>query len=178
MNFEQSIYPLTEFLAGNNFSVTQQGQHFIEYCSKSAIITITYSNLEHLFYPHIGQDPESLVELTPTLMKEFFKDDRFQLQSTLTIENLISIFKTSGKLIVLGDKQTFNKLSEFSERLSREYARQILHLQNIQMADKAWNQKDFSIFINCIDKTEKDLLPMSYSKKYKIAMDKLRRQTK
>lgn len=178
MNFDQSTYPLTEFLTDNNFSVTKKEQHFIEYSSKSAIITIAYANLEYLFYTHVGQDSKSLVELTPIVVKEVFKDDRFQLQSTLTIENLISFLKTSGKLIVSGDKEIFKKLNEFSDGQSREYTRRIIHLQNIQGADKAWTQKDYANFIKCIDRAEKDLLPESYLKKYKIAVDKSQRQTR
>jgi hypothetical protein len=178
MNFDQSIHPLTEFLTGNNFSVTKSEQHYIEYSSKSAIITIAYAKLEYLFYTHVGQESKSLVELTPIAVKDVFKDDRFQFQSTLTIDNLISFLKTSGNLIVLGDKETFKKLNEFSERQSREYTRRIIHLQNIQGADNAWSQKDYTKFINCIDKVEKDLIPESYIKKYKIALNKSQRQTR
>lgn len=178
MNFDQSTYSLTEFLTDNNFSVTKKQQHFIEYSSKSAIITIAYANLEHLFYIHVGQDLKSLVELTPIVVKEFFKDDGFQLQSTLTIENLISFLKTSGKPLVSGDKEIFNRLSEFSERQSNEYTKRIIHLQNIQGADKAWTQKDYVNFIKCIERAEKNLLPESYLKKYKIAVDKSQRHTR
>jgi hypothetical protein len=91
---------------------------------------------------------------------------------------LISFLKTSGKLIVSGDKEIFKKLNEFSERQSREYTKQIIHLQNMQGADKAWTQKDYINFIKCIDRTDKDLLPASYLKKYKIAVDKSQRQTR
>jgi len=178
MNFEQSIYPLTEFLTDNNFSVTKKEQHFIEYSTKSAIIAIAYASLEYLFYTHVGQDSKSLVELTPLALKEVFKDDSFQFQSTLTIDNLISFLKFEGKLIVLGDKQIFKELNEFSEHQSRQYTRQIIHLQSIQGADKAWAQKDYRNFITCIDKIERDLIPKSYLKRYEIAVAKLQRQAK
>ena len=177
MNFDQLIYPLTEFLADYNFSVTKKEQHFIEYFSNSAVITVSYANLEYLFYTHVGQDPKSLVELTPIAVREVFKDDRFRLQSTLTIENLIQFFKTTGKHIVSGDKEAFEKLHEYSEHRSREYTKQIIHLQNIDGADKAWKQKDYTRFIEFIDNAEKDLLSETYLKKYRIAVDKLQRRT-
>ena len=177
MNFEESIYPLTDFLTDNKFSVTKKEQHFIEYSKSSAIITVAYAGLEYLFYTHVGQNSKSLIELTPTSVKEVFKDASFQFQTTLTIDNLISFLKAAGKPIVLGDKNVFKELYKFSERQSREYTKQIIHLQNIQGADKAWTQKDYANFIECIDKTERDLLPESYLKKYKIAVDKLHRQT-
>jgi len=177
MNFGQSIYPLTKFLTENDFSVTKEEQHFIEYSTKSTIITVAYSNLEDLFYTHVGQDSKSLVELTPIAVKEVFKTDSFQLQSTLTIDNLISFLKTAGKLIVLGNKKIFKELYEFSDHQAREYTRQIIYSQKMQVADKAWTQKDYMNFIKCIDKTEKDLLTESYLKKYKIAVDKLQRET-
>jgi hypothetical protein len=177
MNFEESIYPLTEFLTDNNFSVTNKSLHFIEYSSNSATITVAYANLEYLFYTHVGQNSKSLIELTPIVVKEVFKDASFHFQSTLTIDNLISFLKGVGKSIVLGDKKIFKELTEFSERKSREYTKQIIYLQNIQWADKAWIQKDYVNFIKCIDKTEKTLLPESYLKKYKIAVDKLQKRT-
>ena len=176
MNFEQSIYPLTEFLTDNHFSVTYREQHFIRYSTNSAIITVAYLSTEYLYYTHVGQNSNSLVELTPIAVTEVFKDDSFQFQSTLTIDNLISFLKGFGKSIVLGDNQIFKELTEFSKRQSREFTKQIIQLQNIQGADKAWIQKDYVDFIECIDRTEKDLLPESYLKKYKIAVDKLQRQ--
>ena len=126
MNFEESIYPLTEFLQDNDFSVTNNSLHFIEYSSNSAIITVAYANLEYLYYTHVGQNSKSLVELTPIAIKEVFKDDSFQFQSTLTIDNLISFFKEAGKAIVLGDKKILKELNDFSERQSREYTKQLI----------------------------------------------------
>lgn len=173
MNFEQSIYPLTEFLIDNNFSVAYKEQHFIRYTTKSAIITVAYANLEYLIYTHVGKDLETLVELTPNVVKEVFKDDSFQYQSTLTTKNLISFLKSTGKLIVSGDKKIFKELTEFSERQSRDYTRQIIHSQNMKDADNAWTRKDYMNFIKCIDRVEKELLTGSYLKKYKMAVDKL-----
>jgi hypothetical protein len=173
MNFEKSINPLTEFLIEKRFSVMNKSLNFIEYSSNSATITVAYASLEYLFYIYVGQNSKSLIELTPIAIEEVFKDTSFQLQSTLTIENIISFLKANGKSIVLGDKKIFKELNEFSERKSREYINQIIQLQNIENADKYWTQKDYTNFIKCIDKTEKDLLPESYLKKYKIAMDKL-----
>ncbi len=176
MNFEKSIYPLTEYLIDNEFSIINKSPHFIKYSSNSATITVAYDNLEYLFYVHVGKNSESLMELTPIALKGVFKDDSFQFQSTLTIDNLISFLKAAGKSIALGDKKIFKELKEFSDRQSKEITKQIIQLQNIQGADKAWKQKDYINFIKCIDRTEKDLLPQSYLKKYKIAMDKLQRR--
>ena len=39
-------------------------------------------------------------------------------------------------------------------------------------------QKKLCRFLDCIDRTEKDLLPETYLKKYKITLDKLQRQKK
>jgi hypothetical protein len=178
MNFEESIYPLTEFLLDNNFSVTKKSVHFIEYSSSSATISVAYASLEYSFYIHAGQNSKSLTELTPIAIKEVFKDDSFRFQSTLTIDNLMSLLKTTGKSIVIGDKDVFNALEEFADNRSREYTRKIVELQNIQWADNAWIQKDYLNFIKFIDKTEKNLLPESYQKKYKIAVDKLQKRTK
>ena len=159
MNFEELIYPLTEFLTDNNFSVTNKSPYSIEYSSNFTTIRIAYANLEKLFYTYVGQSSKSLIELTPTAAKEVFNDDSFKFQSTLTIDNLISFLQGNGKSILSGDKNAFIELNEFSERQSKEYTRRIIQSQNIQSADEAWMQKDYINFIKLIDKTEKSCFP-------------------
>jgi len=176
MNFEETISPLTQFLVDSAFSVKNQSLHFIEYSSKSVIITVAYNNLEHLFYTHIGLDSKHLLELTPLGIKEVFKDDSFKFQSTLTIDNLIRFLNGSGIKILSGDKRIFQDLSEFFERQSIEYTKQIVQMQNIHWADKAWLKNDYLAFIQFLDKTDKLQLPQSYLKKYKIAEDRLQRK--
>ncbi|MEI6946713.1 hypothetical protein V9K67_05880 [Paraflavisolibacter sp. H34] len=178
MHFEDLIYPLTLFLVDHNFSVTREVLHFIEYSSDSANVTVAYASLECVFYVHIGQSSTSLIELTPIVVKEVFEDDSFQFQSTLSIDNLICFLKTAGRSVLFGDPKIFKELNEFSTRQSGEFTRKIFQLQNVQDADKAWKQKDYLTFIKCIDRTDKDLLPGSYLKKYKIAIDKLQRLSK
>ena len=175
MNFEQSIYPLTEFLSENGFSVTYREQHFISYSSKSTIITVAYAHLEYLYYTQEGLKEGTLVELIPKVVNDVFQDDRFLRQSTLTIENLISFFKSSGKSIITGDENIFMNLADYTKRQSAEFTRQINHLFNIEQAGKAWKLKDYVSFIKYIDLAEKDMLPESYFKKYKIAVDKTKR---
>ncbi len=97
------------------------------------------------------------------------------MQSTLTIDNLISFLTTSGNSILLGDKKILQKLVDFSEHQSRVYARTATHLQHLQDADRAWSEKNYINFIKCIDEMKKELLPQSYLKKYKIATDKVHR---
>lgn len=176
MNFEQAIYPLTEFLFDNNFLVAYREQHFIRYFKNSTTITVAYASLEYLFYTHVGQNSKSLIELTPAAIKTVFNDDSFQFQSTLTIDNLISFFKGKGKSIVSGHKDVFQRLIDFSDQQSKEFTKELIQLQNIQGADKAWRHKDYLSFIRCIDRTDKELVPESYLKKYKIAVDKSRKQ--
>ena len=70
------------------------------------------------------------------------------------------------------------ELNEYSLQASRNYTQQIIKRQNIDQADKAWAQKDYVNFVKYIDQIQTDLLPPSYLKKYKIAVDNLnKRQT-
>jgi hypothetical protein len=176
MNFVHSIHPLTDFLTENNFAITKEEHHFIEYSKNSTVITIAYDNLEHAFYVHVGQSSKSLIELTPIVIKEIFGQDDLQFQATLTVDNLISFLKNTGREIILGNEKIFDKLEEFSSQRSKEFTKQVTQLQNTLCADNAWKQKDYSAFVKHIDRTEKGLLPESYLKKYKIALDKLKRK--
>lgn len=174
MNFEHSIYTLTEFLSEYQFTVSKKEQHFVEFISDSVIITIAYANLERSYYIHIGENKGLLVELTPDFIQEILQGDQFQYHANWTIENLIIFLKTSGRGILSGDKEIFKKLNDFTERKSKEYTDKIFLLQNIQWADNAWLKKDYEAFIKWIDRTDKNLLPKSYLKKYRTAIDKCR----
>ncbi len=178
MNFSETIFPLTQLLTSNHFTIAESSQNFIKYTSESVIITIAYSNLEYLFYTHVGKDSNSLIELTPLAVKTVFDEDSFQFQSTLTIENLISLLKDKGQSILLGDKTKLTELEEFNDRRLKEFTERIIHLQHLKAADYAWEQKDYHRFIECIEQTNQKLLAPSYLKKYKIAMDRLSKQNK
>ena len=173
MNFEEAIKPLTELLSSNGFSIQLNRNNLIEYSSKSTTIRIGYSHLEYCFNIWIGQSSGTLTELRPQVVEEFFKDDTFKFQTTLTVENLISFLKGSGKNILSGDTKILRALDEYSLQASRNYTQQIIKQQNIDQADKAWTQKDYANFVKYIDQIQTDLLPPSYLKKYKIAVDNL-----
>lgn len=173
MNFEEAIKPLTELLLSNNFSIQTNRHNLIEYSSKSTTIRIGYSHLEYSLNIWVGQSTSRLTELTPKVVQEFFKDSTFKFQSTLTIENLISFLKGSGKTLLSGDTKILRELDEYSLQASKSYTLQIITRQNIDDADKAWTQKDYVNFVKYVDQIQMDLLPPSYLKKYKIAMDKI-----
>ena len=173
MNFEETIKPLTELLLSNSFSIQINQQNLIEYSSKSTTLRIAYSHLEYCFNIWVGQSRDTLTELRPKVLEEFFNDDTFKFQTTLTVENLISFLKGSGKNLLSGDTKILRKLDEYSLQASRNYTQQIIKRQNIDQADKAWTQKDYANFVKYIDQIQTDLLPPSYLKKYKIAMDNL-----
>ena len=176
MNFNETISPLSQFLMSNYFSIAGNSQHFIEYSSGSVIISLAYDNIDHLFYVHIGQDQDLLTELTPSAIKTVFDEESFQFQSTLTIENLISFLKGKGKPIILGDTTKLQELKEFADTRAKEFTENIMHLQHLKGADFAWERKDYHRFIECIQKTNQNILPQSYLKKYKIALARIGKQ--
>ncbi len=173
MNFEEHIKPLTELLLSNGFSIQSNQNNLIVYSLKSTTLRIAYSHLEYCLNIWVGQSSDTLTELRPQVVEEFFKDDTFKFQTTLTVENLISFLKGFGKNLLSGDTKILRELDEYSLQASRNYTQQIIKQQNIDQADKAWTQKDYVNFVKYIDQIQTDLLPPSYLKKYKIAVDKL-----
>jgi hypothetical protein len=173
MNFEEAIKPLTELLSSNGFSIQLNQNNLIEYSSKSTTIRIAYSHLEYCFNIWVGQSSDTLTELRPQVVEDFFKYHTFKFQTTFTVENLIFFFKGSGKILLSGDTKILRELDEYSLQASRNYTQQIIKWQNIDQADKAWTQKDYLNFVKYIDQIQTDLLPPSYLKKYKIAADKI-----
>ncbi len=173
MNFEESTLPLTELLLKNGFSVSKSSINCKEYFLGSILISIFYNEREHLLFIQIGSDHNSLNELSPEVVKSVFNDDQYRLQSTLTIDNLVSFLKAKGQSILSGDISKINEINEFSFKQSREYTADLIYLQNLKVVDKAWNEQNYSDFIKGIDKIDHKRLPESYLKKYKIAVGKL-----
>lgn len=175
MNFNETILTLTQYLQKNHFSIANSSHHFIKYSSDSVTITVAYNDLEHLFYTHVGDKNSQLIELTPAAVKAVFNEPSFEFQSTLTIENIISFLQDKGQPILFGDIVKLKELKEFSDNRSREFTEHIVHLQHLKSADFAWKRKDYQHFIESIQKTNQNILPESYHKKYKIALDRIRK---
>src|SRR4051812_34936771 len=126
MNFEEAIKPLTDLFLSYSFSIEINRHNLIEYSSKSTRIRIGYSHIEYSIYIGVGLSTGTLTELTPKVVKEFFKDDTFKFQSTLTIENLISFLKGSGNYLLSGDTKVLKELEEYSLQASSNYTMQII----------------------------------------------------
>ena len=175
MSFERNIQPLTEFLNTKGFSICHESIHYIEYCTDSVIITLAYNNLEYLYYIHVGKNKNALIELTPKSLEYVFDENRFQFQSTLTIDNFILFLSGKGEKILTGDETKLIELATFSNDQPKLFTQYITNLQSLNWADRAWAKKDYFTFLKCIDQTDKAELAESYLKKYKIATDKLTR---
>jgi hypothetical protein len=173
MNFEETISPVTKYLLDNNFKISESWAHYIRYSSGSVIIIVGYSDRERLFSYFAGYDHELPVEIGPRIINTVFGDDRFGLQQSLTIPDFISFIKNKGSAIVKGDRQKLKEMKDLMARESEESAVEAILHQNLREAEKAWDQKDYRHFIKCVNRVNKDDLPLSYVRKRLIALKEL-----
>jgi hypothetical protein len=73
----------------------------------------------------------------------------------------------------MGNADKLKKLQDFSDKRSKEFTETIMHQQHLKGADFAWERKDYHLFIECIQKANQNILPASYMKKYKFALDRI-----
>jgi hypothetical protein len=173
-NFKETVFPLNQFLINSGFLIREIFDYCIEFYSHSVTIRLVFDWRIQLFEVYVGQTQDSLAELTPEAINKIFDEPRFLLQSTLTINDLISFFSNKGNVILKGDANKLRELKVFSKTTAVAYNENLILKQNLKQLDNAWNQMDYHSFIKAFKETNQNLLPNSYFKKYEIAKGKIK----
>ena len=76
--------------------------------------------------------------------------------------------------MIAGNTDALKKVEKYVDKVSNEYTTELIDKQNLDAANKAWEEGNYKDFINYLDKTDRQRLPSSYELKYKIAHQKLK----
>lgn len=157
-----------------NFKIVEQRRDFIEVQSKAYKIIIVHNQFENSNTLWLGvNDKDHLVEINNDCLDLYFHSKLKLSGISLEdfVENLRNFFQLEGKSI-FGNTTRINKLVEFDDKRSEDYTHNLLYRQLKESADTAWENKDYSCFINILDDIDHKLLPSSFKLKYKIAQNK------
>lgn len=172
-DFDKVIEPITSFLKGYNFSVAEKHNNYVKYESTKTSILVGYDEREHYYFTIVGDKLNISIPLDVTNLTNVFKYDTEKFITRPFEEFFIDFFTTNGKLILTGNRNTFEALKSDRDKRSEEYTKQLLHLQNLDAADKAWALNNYLDFVRHLSFIDMASLPKSYELKYSIAKKKL-----
>ena len=145
----------------------------IRFKSDCLIISIIFDKRERLFYISIEENNHSYPLTDSVINKLFDLNSYIDKQSDINIfaDNLYSLLQNPKvQKMICGD---IEKLKEISYENSHEYTNKMLLEQQVKIASKAWDDRDYRMFIEVIDKLKMIDLPKSYQLKYEIAKKKI-----
>jgi hypothetical protein len=181
MRFNEIVFNQLEPLFKKyGLKLVEEFKGYLKFKSDYVVITLASNEREktNLLYVGAGEDTQYLVD--GNVIKEYFISDVdkvFKIPE-LTIEdfvhNLLIFFKGAGKSLLYGEQSKLKELENSLKIKSAKYTTELIMKQNLNEADKAWQNADYRNFVRYLDKIDRDRLPVSYDLKYKIALDKLR----
>ena len=182
MNFNEiiknKIYPVLKEL---DFSIKEEYNNvkfgsYIEFNSKYLVVVINYDNKEKLSSIFIGNN-NSTYELTDDIIHDVFGEDisiNNQSDVNIFIERLCALLQKDKVRKML--KGNINDLAEASLQKAHTYSTKLLLEQYVKKLSKAWDRKDYVLFVKIMDKLDITALPKSYQLKYKISKNKILEQ--
>lgn len=173
MKFDDVIKSISPIFLEHGFSISDHSRNYIRYESDVVAFTFAFDSIENAFYVAAGYKDRILIELLDNqLMQEVFGAVNYSGQKQLIDEYLVHFLKGRGHELLRDNSAVLDKLEAYSTRRAKEYTESILKQQTLKAADNAWINKDYPSFIKLLDTIDKNTLPESYLKKYRIAVSK------
>ncbi|RRQ46497.1 hypothetical protein [Chryseobacterium sp. SC28] len=158
------------------FEIVEEFKNVLRFQSSITKINIVHNPFENSNTIWVGKRGKTdMIEINNNLLILFFNSllnlDKVSVE--VFINNLVIFFENEGESLLIGNK--INDLEKFDLERSKIYTQNLLNQQNINAADKAWQQNDYENFVNIINGLNYEKLPKPYLLKYKIAKQKLNR---
>ncbi len=179
MEFNQEVHNKLDLIFQEyNLLIVEEYKNYLKLRSSYLMIIIGYSPLENSGILYIGRQTvkSEMIEVHNDVMKEFFNSD-LRLSSLTTeafLNNLVIFFKREGKPLLDGDLNKMIELENYYKKKNKDYTRKLIDQQNLESADHAWNEDNYKVFIEYLEKVNFETLSNSYKLKYKIASKKLK----
>ena len=166
---------LATILSLYNFSVSNEYDNFVEFSNDIYSITVSHNQMENSNSLSIGKKNSHLIEINKRILKSIFNLDINieNLPFIQFLENVEKVLNSIVKLLFSKDSTLIEEMEDLDYLEAKRYTRQLIHNQNLKIADKAWNEKKYSEFIRIFDELYVDLLPNSYIMKLDYAKKQL-----
>ncbi|MCH7403557.1 hypothetical protein MM214_16965 [Belliella kenyensis] len=174
MEFNQLILEkLHSLFIDYGLEKTEQSTNIVKYESQELVIVLSHNPRENSNTLWVGRKHFNEVEIDNQVMREYFNSDLklSNLPQETFINNVFLFFMGDGEKLLKGNERALVSLEKFNEQRSSEYTANLVEQQNLEAANKAWKEGNYSDVIKYLEKIND--LPESFKQKYKIAQQKL-----
>jgi hypothetical protein len=160
----------------HNLHIIEQFKNHVKLKSDRVFITLNHDERENSNAFYIGSNEDFLYPVDEYVLKRAFNSDLkiSNLTQEMFINNLAVFFEGEGNPLIAGNTYALEAVEKYVYKEGKAYTTQLVDKQNLDAADKAWEEKKYKEFIKYLDKTDKQKLPSSYELKYKMAHQKLK----
>ncbi len=172
MEFNQLIFQkLQSLFTEHGLKMTEQSKYIVRYESNELVISLSHNHRENSNTLWLGRKNFNEVEIDDQIMQEHFGSDLklSNLSQEIFLNNVFLFFMGDGEKLLEGNERALINLQKFNEQRSQEYTANLIEKQNLEAANKAWANGNYSEVIKYLDKINTDDLPKSFKQKYKIA---------
>lgn len=160
----------------HNLHVIEQFKNHVKLKSDSVIITLNHDERENSNAFYVGGNEDFLYPVDEYVLKSAFNSDLKinNVTQEMFINNLAIFFEGEGKPLIAGNIYALEAVEKYVYKEGEVYTTQLVDKQNLDAANKAWEEGNYKDFIKYLDKTDRQKLPASYKLKYKMAHQKLK----
>jgi hypothetical protein len=158
----------------HGLKVTEQSKYIVRYESNDLIISLIHNPREHSNTLWIGRKNFNEVEIDNQIMRDYFSSDLKlgNLPQGAFVKNVFLFFMGDGKKLLERSEHAFICLEKLTDKGAKEYTTKLVEKQNLEAANKAWTDGNYSDVVKYLENINKDDLPRSFRKKYKIAQQR------
>lgn len=160
----------------HNLHVIKQFKNHVKLKSDSVIITLNHDERENSNAFYVGSNEDFLYPVDEYVLKSAFNSDLKinHVTQEVFVNNLAIFFEGEGKPLIAGNTYALEAVEKYVYKEGEAYTTQLVDKQNLDAANKAWEEGNYKDFIKYLDKTDRQKLPASYELKYKMAHQKLK----
>ncbi len=176
MEFNQLISEkLDSLFIDHGLEMTEQSKNIVTYESQELVIGLSHNPRENSNTLWVGRRHFNEVEINNQVMREYFNSGLkiSNLPQETFLNNVFLFFLGDGEKLLEGNGLALVNLERFNEQRSLEYTANLLDQQNLEAANKAWKDGNYSDVVKYLEKVNKANLTAYHKKKYKIAKQKL-----
>lgn len=161
------------------FEKADESKNYLKFESDNLVVVICRDERENSNLLYVGKKDSNQYLIDGNIIKRFFISDlerEFKIPER-TIEdfvnNLFIFFTEAGYRLLKEESEVLLNIKKFIIQQSENYTSELLLEQGLEVASRAWEAKDYTAFVESIDKIGINKIPKSYQLKYKIAKQKL-----
>jgi hypothetical protein len=164
---------LLPILRKYGFEIAEDFKNIVRFQSTVMMVNIVFNNYDKSHLVELGRLGESLYPLNNNAIKVLFSSELSieQVTSKVFTQNLSLLFEQQEGVEML--KGNLEPLGNFTIIQSEHYTSELIQRQELEIASKAWKEKDYKNFVESINKMGIDKVPQSYKLKYKLAIQRL-----